>query len=96
MAIGGVGAIAALVLPEIGKIALPFLAKLWKNSPEWIDVIQAAVEGVPDAVRVIKNLINGWEKGREWTPDELRASLLEARGLHDAIQATGRPTLNKK
>jgi hypothetical protein len=78
-----------LLIPAIGTIGLPLLEKLWKNSPEWIDLIKEAVAGIPIAVAAISNLIRGQDEGRDWTADELRVLLAEARGVHDAIQATG-------
>lgn len=84
-----IAAIAGLVIPAIGQMAMPLVEKLWKNSPEWIDVIQQAVAGVPAAVSAIASLIKGYEAGVDFTPDELRTKLAEARGVHEAIQASG-------
>lgn len=89
MAIAIGGAVAGLLIPAIGEIGFPLLKKLLKVDPEWLEVIEDAIRNVPTAVAAIRNLIKGQQEGKDWTADELRTMLAEARELHDAIQATG-------
>ena len=81
--------LVGMLIQGIGTIGWPILKKVLKIKPDYGDVIDAAIGGLPDAVDSVGKLVGWTNSGYDPTADEIRAELAESKSLHDAIQATG-------